>query len=61
MEGLKVQSDETFAFFVQAKAALPDVKELRDTVSESIKGIIQFAPLQPCASNPRTRSRGRPR
>ncbi|EKM59216.1 uncharacterized protein PHACADRAFT_169695 [Phanerochaete carnosa HHB-10118-sp] len=39
MDGLKAQSDETFAFYIQAKAVMPDVKELRETVSESIKSL----------------------
>lgn len=40
MESLKTQSEATFAFAVQAKAALPDVKELRGTVAEAVKGTI---------------------
>ncbi|GJE84222.1 hypothetical protein PsYK624_002980 [Phanerochaete sordida] len=39
MNSLKAQSEDTFAFFVQAKAVLPDVAELRETVSGSIKSL----------------------
>ncbi|KIP10723.1 hypothetical protein PHLGIDRAFT_115276 [Phlebiopsis gigantea 11061_1 CR5-6] len=39
MEGLKTQSETSFAFVAQAKAALPDVVELRGTVAEAVKGL----------------------
>ena len=35
-----MQSETSFAFITQAKAALPDVAELRETVAEAVKGKI---------------------
>jgi hypothetical protein len=35
---LKAQSEESFAFAAQTKAALPDIQELRSTVMEAITG-----------------------
>ena len=40
MEGLKAQSETSFALAAQAKAALPDVVELKTTVAEAIKSNI---------------------
>lgn len=45
MEGLKKQSENSFAVAAQVKAALPDIKELKETVALSVKGartLIQF-------------------
>lgn len=39
LDTLKVQSENAFAFSAQAKAALPEVEELRKTVFDTVKGM----------------------
>ena len=38
LDMFKAQSEESFAFIAQAKAALPTVEDLRVTIDDSLKG-----------------------